>query len=274
MTHIIDLFSTREFVDLLKQNLPGAHIVAIQIGDSPAQDQRRSYFDYANRQISEVCGKLKSDPRLKNGFNAIGLSQGGLMMRAYVEKCNNPPVKKLITFGSPLQGVSEFPGCRSNANSGFGNDSKNMKIYEARKLSQSIKRIYLRWPGWMKKRKEPRENLLPCTALKSLIGLAIYSSKVQHEIMPAQYFKDPKQISQYIKSTNFLVDLNNERTINDQYKRNIESLEQFVIFSFAKETIVIPAISTVLSLLPLSYVLGIWVLGRQQIDTHEGFTHL
>ena len=36
-------------------------------------------------------------PELRNGFNAIGFSQGGLFLRAYVENCNNPRVMNLVT---------------------------------------------------------------------------------------------------------------------------------------------------------------------------------
>ena len=28
-------------------------------------------------QIKQVCDKLASDPKLKNGYNALGFSQGG-----------------------------------------------------------------------------------------------------------------------------------------------------------------------------------------------------
>jgi palmitoyl-protein thioesterase len=33
-------------------------------------------------------------------------------MRAYVQKCNDPPVKTLMTFGSPHSGVADIPNCQ------------------------------------------------------------------------------------------------------------------------------------------------------------------
>ena len=42
----------------------------------------------------------------------MGLSQGGLLARAIVEKCpTNKPVRNMITFGTPHQGVSALPHC-------------------------------------------------------------------------------------------------------------------------------------------------------------------
>jgi len=43
-----------------------------------------------------VCNKLAADPNLKGGFNAIGFSQGGQFLRAYTQRCNNPPVHNIL----------------------------------------------------------------------------------------------------------------------------------------------------------------------------------
>ena len=63
------------------------------IGKSPEDDRKRSLLDNMNRQIEEVCDQLARVPELADGFNAIGLSQGGQFLRAYVERCNRPRVK-------------------------------------------------------------------------------------------------------------------------------------------------------------------------------------
>jgi palmitoyl-protein thioesterase len=64
--------------------------------------------------VEQVCNILKSDENLKNGFNAIGFSQGGQFFRAYVQRCNDPPVHNLITFGSQHAGIADLPGCSYN----------------------------------------------------------------------------------------------------------------------------------------------------------------
>lgn len=40
------------------------------------QDVENSYFGNINVQIQEVCHQLLKDKYLKNGYNAIGFSQG------------------------------------------------------------------------------------------------------------------------------------------------------------------------------------------------------
>jgi len=53
----------------------------------------------------------KKDHQLLNGFNAIGFSQGSQFLRAYVQRCNNPPVVNLISIGGQHQGVYGLPHC-------------------------------------------------------------------------------------------------------------------------------------------------------------------
>jgi palmitoyl-protein thioesterase len=55
-------------------------------------------------QTQLLCEVISSITELSNGFNFIGMSQGGLLARAYVEKCNIPKVNNLITLVSPHGG--------------------------------------------------------------------------------------------------------------------------------------------------------------------------
>lgn len=59
-------------------------------------------------QLALFCDAIHNKTELKDGFNMIGLSQGGLIARGYVEECNWYPVRNLITWGTPHQGVSGF----------------------------------------------------------------------------------------------------------------------------------------------------------------------
>lgn len=56
-------------------------------------------------QVNILCETIYSIPELENGFTFIGISQGGLLARGYVEMCNKFPVKNLITWGTPHEGV-------------------------------------------------------------------------------------------------------------------------------------------------------------------------
>jgi hypothetical protein len=41
------------------------------------QDIENGFFLNANKQVEEVCKQLANDPELKDGYNALGFSQGG-----------------------------------------------------------------------------------------------------------------------------------------------------------------------------------------------------
>lgn len=41
------------------------------------QDMENSFFMNVNKQIDLVCAQLRKDPKLQNGFNSLGFSQGG-----------------------------------------------------------------------------------------------------------------------------------------------------------------------------------------------------
>ncbi|KAG0186148.1 hypothetical protein DFQ28_008250 [Apophysomyces sp. BC1034] len=113
-------------VEHLQELLPGTFIHSVQVGDTEEKDHQAGFFgivhEQANRKarkilltpkkkVKSVCDQLGAIPALANGFNAVGFSQGGLFLRAYVEQCNQPPVRRLITFGSPHAGVSDIPNC-------------------------------------------------------------------------------------------------------------------------------------------------------------------
>ncbi|KAJ3185278.1 Palmitoyl-protein thioesterase 1 [Gaertneriomyces sp. JEL0708] len=121
-------------VQTLESELPGVYVKSIMVGANEDDDRQRSYFDRISRQVEEVCQALQEDELLKGGFNAIGFSQGGQFLRAYVEKCNSPAVNNLITFGSQHAGVSEWPGCR---------DKSDTTCFLARNLL--LKGAYLSW---------------------------------------------------------------------------------------------------------------------------------
>ena len=56
-------------------------------------------------QLQELCTTIYAMPALQNGFDFIGMSQGGLLARGYVERCNAYPVRNLITLVTPHGGT-------------------------------------------------------------------------------------------------------------------------------------------------------------------------
>lgn len=86
-------------------------VFSVYLDKDPSEDERKSYFGDANSYVQDVCFRLSSFEELKYGFDAIGFSQGGLFMRALVERCSNLSVHNLITFGSPHMGIMEISIC-------------------------------------------------------------------------------------------------------------------------------------------------------------------
>jgi palmitoyl-protein thioesterase len=55
--------------------------------------------------------RVRSDPKLADGFNAIGFSQGNNIIRGYIAKYNDPPVKTFISVNGVNGGISAVPFC-------------------------------------------------------------------------------------------------------------------------------------------------------------------
>ncbi|ORY82018.1 Alpha/Beta hydrolase protein [Protomyces lactucae-debilis] len=85
-------------------NYTNAFAFAVDMGGRDS-----SFFGNVNAQVDKLCAQLPNIPELKDGFNAIGFSQGGQFLRAYVQRCNDPPVRNLMTWGSQHSGIQEVP---------------------------------------------------------------------------------------------------------------------------------------------------------------------
>jgi len=96
---------------IIEQYLPGVFVFSVEIGESQEDDQWNSFFKNANDQVASVCAELATNPNLTNGFNAVGFSQGSQFLRAYIERCNSPPVYNYVSIGGQHQGVYGLPKC-------------------------------------------------------------------------------------------------------------------------------------------------------------------
>ena len=67
--------------------------------------KKTSIYTPLSIQLNELCQTIYAIDELKEGFNFIGMSQGGLLARGYVERCNEFPVRNLITLVSPHGGT-------------------------------------------------------------------------------------------------------------------------------------------------------------------------
>lgn len=98
---------------LADQIHPGTYVYNIHLADSANGDQQATFFGNLTTQLEQVCTDLSNDPILSTApaIDAIGFSQGGQFLRGYVERCNSPRVRNLVTFGSQHNGISEFQHC-------------------------------------------------------------------------------------------------------------------------------------------------------------------
>ena len=243
-------------VERIKEALPGVFIHSIMIGRSPEDDRKRSLIDNMNRQIEEVCDQLSRVPELADGFHAIGLSQGGQFLRAYVERCNRPRVKKLITLGSQHQGVMALPGCVENESS---RGALGIEEAEAQAESEVTQMNFFQY---VRARTVGKGSLVDdgktflaqlfalfksdenCGWWKRLLKLGVYSPFVRSQVVQAQYFKDPANLSAYFQHNQFLIDINNdtpdETKRNATYVENMRQLDGFYMYIFEGDTVVVP----------------------------------
>jgi len=161
------------------KNYPGIYVRAIDLGNHEKID---SIFTPMDTQVKIFCEDLAADPELKDGFNIMGFSQGGVVVRGYLERCNNPPVYNFISWVSPQGGQFGCPGI-------------------------------VNW-----------------TWVNDIADCCIYDSWVQDLLSFAGYWRDPYYVDGYIEYCKFLPDINNERaTKNQQYKKNVLSVKNFVM---------------------------------------------
>jgi len=83
-------------------------------------------------------------------------------------------------------------------------------------------------------------NTTICETVEELLALGAYNELVQDLVVQAQYYKDPMDIQSYLTYNQFLPDINNEITVNAQYKQRFTSLNRLVLAMFAYDTTVVP----------------------------------
>jgi palmitoyl-protein thioesterase len=99
--------------ELAEEVNPGTFTYIIRLDDDSGADRTATFFGNVTLQIEKVCADLAAHPILSTApaVDALGFSQGGQFLRGYIERCNFPPVRSLVTFGSQHNGISEFQDC-------------------------------------------------------------------------------------------------------------------------------------------------------------------
>jgi len=153
--------------------------------------------------VDFFADKIKKDPKLANGFNCVGFSQGNSLCRGYIQKYNDPPVNAFLSVHGTVMGVSAFPGCF----------------------------------------KQEKPLGLVCKALAEILGDAAYSKLVQGILFQADYYRHnvgPKA-TRYLENSQ-LAAWNNENPakVNPEFKTNFAKTNKFAMVKAAKDSMVYP----------------------------------
>ena len=90
----------------------GGEVRCIEVGAPSIGEVVNNFETVAEKSCSQVA----NEPIFKGEFNAVGLSQGGLLARFIAEECDMPgKVRNLVTIGGPNMGVDKVPQCFDGA---------------------------------------------------------------------------------------------------------------------------------------------------------------
>ncbi len=90
----------------------------------------KDFFKPIKDQAKNACNEIKKDENFQNEFSILSFSQGGLIARYIIEKCDMKGyVKKFVSFGGPLMGTSKVPKCINGVVCHFVNNFVSYFIY-------------------------------------------------------------------------------------------------------------------------------------------------
>lgn len=79
-----------------------------------------------------------------------------------------------------------------------------------------------------------------CEYFRQMLHFAAYSGWVQRVLVQATYWHDPLNEDLYKEKSSFLSEINNEKTVNQDYIDRLQNLSKFVMIKFENDTIVQP----------------------------------
>uniref|UniRef100_A0A8C3AXK1 Palmitoyl-protein thioesterase 1 n=1 Tax=Cyclopterus lumpus TaxID=8103 RepID=A0A8C3AXK1_CYCLU len=86
----------------------------------------------------------------------------------------------------------------------------------------------------------PGESSHICDMIRKALNSGAYTDLVQKHLVQAQYWHDPLNDDLYKKHSLFLADINQERVVNETYRKNLQLLEKFVMVKFLQDSVVDP----------------------------------
>jgi len=94
-----------QLTNYLKEKL-NTEVKCIEIGNGFVS----SWFMQFSKQAEEACEKIKSDEAFQNNFSVVGISQGSLIARYIVQKCEiKGQVVNFVAINGPQMGIGSLP---------------------------------------------------------------------------------------------------------------------------------------------------------------------
>lgn len=100
-----EMKNTSILVNDLRRDL-GVHVECIEIGNGFLD----TFMKDLQSQVEEACEKIKSNPNFQSKFSILGISQGTLIGRYVIEKCQmQGQVMRYMSFDGPQMGIGSIP---------------------------------------------------------------------------------------------------------------------------------------------------------------------
>jgi len=183
-----------------------SYATCIPTADNLHDDTINGYFLNMDASIEEFASRVKADPALKNGFNAVGFSQGNNLIRGYIARHNDPPINTFISVNGVNAGIGALPYCiPSEDEDTIGNIVMSIKAQEASSTKLKSSKI--------------------CDALMEVASRKAYTEFSQQHSFQANYWRDPRpEEKENYRKICQLATLNNEglffnSTLNDNFAR-------------------------------------------------------
>lgn len=197
--------------------LDGAYTVCIPTGDTQSEDTTNGYFLNMDASVDVFASKIRKDPKLVDGFHAIGLSQGNNVIRGYIAKHNDPPVDTFISINGVNAGIGAVPNCfptTEEENEGYDEENNHDET-----VGRSI-----------------------CDLVNEQASKRAYTEFAQERSFQANYWRDPRpeEKDAYEKFSQ-LARWNNEgKPYNQTLKDNYAKTKKFVWILATEDSMVWP----------------------------------
>jgi len=238
--------------------LGGAYAVCVPTGDTQSEDTENGYFMSWNDNVEVFAAKVRADPLLAaRGFHAVGFSQGNNVIRGYVAKYNDPPVKTFLSINGVNAGIGAVPHCRPTSESESDRrrrfdddestdpvgDENNFASTEERRRRRQLQRQLSAMTtepddgsargaaGTTVDTAESIVGFSVCDLLNEQASKRAYTEFAQEHSFQANYWRDPRPsaLDRY-REYSQLAAWNNEipTSVNQTYKDNWSRTSTFV----------------------------------------------